>query len=102
MIENLNLTPTVQEVSSAVGVSNRSIDRHVGDFMETFGHLGTGWRLATRHLRIKLAVMLLSADEMSITEIAKTTSYGSVDVMARAFRDAGLPAPSVVRGRLRA
>lgn len=102
MVERLYLTPTVLEVSSATGISARQVDRYVGQFLARFGHLGgAGWRLATRHMRLKLAVLWLSAEGVTVADVAAATSYGSADAMARAFRDAGLPAPSVVQSKLR-
>ncbi len=102
MVERLYLTPTVEEVSSATGISVRQVDRYIGQFLARFGHLGgTGWRLATRHMRLKLAVLWLSADGISIADVATATSYGSADAMARAFRDAGLPSPSKIQSTLR-
>ena len=102
MVERLYLTPTVEEVSGATGISLRQVDRYVSQFLERFGHLGgTSWRVATRHMRLKLAVMWLSADGVSVADVATATSYGSADAMARAFRDAGLPTPSKVQSELR-
>ena len=57
--------------------------------------------LATLHLRLKVAVLFLSAEGISVAEVAEASSYGSVDAMARAFRDAGLPPPSKVQAQLR-
>jgi AraC-like DNA-binding protein len=102
IVERLYLTPTVEEVSGATGISVRQVDRYVAQFLERFGHVGgTGWRLATRHVRLKLAVLWLSAEGVSVADVATATSYGSTDAMARAFRDANLPAPSVVQAELR-
>jgi transcriptional regulator GlxA family with amidase domain len=49
-----------------------------------------------------MSVVLLSADDASVTDVATAVGYGSVDAMSRAFRDAGLPPPSVVQEQLRA
>ncbi|HEX7663623.1 MAG TPA: AraC family transcriptional regulator [Polyangiaceae bacterium] len=102
MVERLYLTPTVEEVSTATGISVRQVDRYVSQFLARFGHLGgSGWRMATRHMRLKLAVLWLSADGVSVADVAAATSYGSPDAMARAFRDAGLPTPSKLQSELR-
>lgn len=102
MIERLYLSPTLQEVGDLTGVSARQIDRHIRTFAASFGLAGTRWRPATRHLRLKLAVILLSADGASVAEVATAVGYGSSDAMARAFRDAGLLAPGVVQQQMRA
>jgi len=102
MVERFYLTATLQEVVSASGLSARQLDRRVQAFVGAFGLSGDGWRQATRHLRIKIAVILLSADDATMTAVAGAVGYGSVDAMARAFRDAGLPAPTAVQQRLHA
>ncbi len=102
MIERFYLTPTLQEVGDATGVSLRQVDRYVQEFVTSFALVGEGWRPATRHLRIKLAVLLLSAADASVGEIALAVGYRSSDAMARAFRDAGLSAPATVQRQVRA
>jgi transcriptional regulator GlxA family with amidase domain len=102
MIERLYLTPTLQEIGEATGVSLRQVDRYVQDFVTAFALVGDGWRPTTRYLRLKLAILFSSAEDASVGEIARIVGYGSPDAMARAFRDAGLPPPSVVQERVRA
>lgn len=102
MIERLYLTPTLQELGSGSGLSTRQIDRHVRSFVSTYSIVGEGWRAATLHLRLKLAIMLLSAADASVAEVADAVGYQSTDAMARAFRDAGLAAPSAVQEQLHA
>ena len=102
MIERLYLTPTLQEIGEATGVSLRQVDRYVQDFVTAFALVGDGWRPTTRFLRLKLAILLSSAEHASVGEVARIVGYGSPDAMARAFRDAGLAPPSVVQERVRA
>lgn len=101
MIERFELLPTSKQLSDAAGVSPRSFERYVAAFVDTFGHLGRGWREGTRHLRVKMAVMLLSAVDASVADVATAVGYGSADAMSRAFRDAGLPAPSFIQEKIR-
>jgi AraC-like DNA-binding protein len=101
MIERLYLTPTLQEVVEITGVSIRQMDRYIQSFVTTFGLVGERWRTTTLHLRLKLAVILLSADGASVGAVASAVGYGSSDAMSRAFRDAGLRAPSVLREEIR-
>ena len=49
-------------------------------------------------LRLRAAVLLLSAPDATPNEVAKVVGYGSLDAMGRAFRDAQLPPPSLVQG----
>jgi hypothetical protein len=51
MIERFYLTPTLQELGDATGISVRQVDRHVQELIGTFALVGPGWRAATRHLR---------------------------------------------------
>jgi AraC-like DNA-binding protein len=101
LIEGLDLLPSIQDVSGRAGLSARQVDRYVQGVLSGFGHFGSGWRPATRHLRLKLAVLFLSADDASVADVASVVRYGSTDAMARAFRDAGLPAPSAVQDGIR-
>jgi AraC-like DNA-binding protein len=102
MIERFYLTPTLQEVGDATGVSLRQVDRYVQEFVTSFALVGEGWRHATRHMRLKLAVLLLSADGASVADVARAVGYRSSDAMARAFRDADMPAPTAVQQQVRA
>ena len=100
LAERFALTATMNEVGAVADVSPRQLDRYLQDFFKTFTMVGGGWRAATVHLRIKLAVMFLSAEGVSVTEVARAVGYGSSDAMARAFRDAGLSAPKTLREAL--
>jgi AraC-like DNA-binding protein len=102
MIERLYLNPTLQEVGEASGLSTRQLDRYVQRFVTSFGLVGERWRSSTLHIRLKLAIILLSADEASIADVAAAVGYGSSDAMARMFRDAGLPPPATLQQQLRA
>ena len=100
MVERFYLSPSLKDVSSASGFSARTAERHISNFLNTFGFAGTGWRTASRHLRLKLAALLLSAKGASIADVAGKVGYGSPEAMARAFRDARLPAPSAIQDAL--
>jgi AraC-like DNA-binding protein len=52
-------------------------------------------------LRLRSAVLLLSAPDGGVAEVAKLVGYGSPIAMARAFRDADLPPPSVIQADIR-
>jgi len=100
LAERFALTATMNELGAVDDVSPRQLDRYLQDFFATFAMVGGGWRASTVHLRIKLAVMFLSADGVSVAEVARAVGYGSSDAMARAFRDAGLSAPTALREAL--
>lgn len=99
--ERFQVLPTLGELSQVSGLSLRQLAREVERFMGTFRLPGGGnWRDATKRVRMKVAVLSLSAPDATIAEAARATGYGSVEAMARAFRDAGLPSPSQVRAAI--
>ena len=97
MAERLDLLPTLQQVGDSIGVSSRQVDRYVREFLVSSRLVGRAWRPASLHLRLKMAVVLLSAPEAKVGEVARIVGYGSIDAMGRAFRDAGLGSPSAVQ-----
>jgi AraC-like DNA-binding protein len=101
MVERLYLTPTLKEVGEATGMSTRQVDRHVQDFVTSFAFVGEGWRPATRYLRLKFAAILLSAEGVSVAEVARVVGYRSSDAMSRAFRDAKMMAPTQIQEEAR-
>jgi AraC-like DNA-binding protein len=101
MVERWNLNPTLQELEGVSGVSTRQLARRVTQFVNMFGLVGTRWRASTLHVRLKLAVILLSADDVSVGDVARAVGYGSADAMARSFRDAGMPPPATVQRAVR-
>lgn len=100
-VERFNLLASLDQISASMGTPPREVDRHVRAFISASGLVGGGWRPASRHLRLKMAVILLSADGASVAEVARVVGYGSSDAMARAFRDAALPSPGAVRDAVR-
>jgi transcriptional regulator GlxA family with amidase domain len=87
-------------MSGATGLSVSQAEREVQRLVSLFGMVGPGLRNVTHHLRLKVAVLFLSADGVSVGDVAQAVGYGSVDAMARAFRLAGLAAPSVIQESL--
>jgi len=59
--------------------------------------LGDSFRDVVSDVRLRWAVLLLSAPALPIRDIARASGYGSLQALGRAFRDAGLPPPSAVR-----
>lgn len=92
---------SLKQISTLAQLSLRQLGRDLGDLTRTFGLFGAGFRDAMRVLRLRAAVLLLSAPRATPTDVAREVGYGSLDAMARAFRDAKLPAPSVVRDAVR-
>jgi len=93
-------TVSLKQLANSLGMSMRQVGRDAKELAATFG-FGSGYRDALLALRLRSAALLLSAPEGTVAEVATTVGYGSPIAMARAFRDAKLPAPSVVQAALR-
>jgi len=98
---DLAMSTSLKQIAVIAGLSLRQLGRDLGDFTRDFGLFGGGFRDATRVLRLRAAVLFLSAPGGTPSEVAKAVGYGSLDAMGRAFRDAKLPAPSVVQEAVR-
>ncbi len=101
LYEDLATSASLKQIAIVAKLSLRQLGRDLGDLTRTFGLFGAGFRDAMRVLRLRAAVLLLSAPGGSPSEVAKAVGYGSLDAMGRAFRDAQLPAPSVVQDAVR-
>jgi AraC-like DNA-binding protein len=99
--EDLAMSVSLKQLATFAGLSLRQLGRDLADFTRDFGLFGGGFRDATRVLRLRGAVLLLSAPGATPSAVAKAVGYGSLDAMGRAFRDAKLPAPSVVQDAVR-
>jgi AraC-like DNA-binding protein len=99
IVERLDLLGRVKEVCAAIGVTPREFDRYARLFLSSFGVVGAGWREVARHFRLKLAIIFLSAEGVTVSEVSRVVGYGSADAMTRAFRDEGLPSPSALRAQ---
>jgi AraC-like DNA-binding protein len=98
---NLATSASLKQIASLTDLSLRQLGRDLTDLTRTFGLFGAGFRDAMRVIRLRAAVLLLSAPGGTPSDVARAVGYGSLDAMGRAFRDAHLPAPSVVQGAVR-
>lgn len=98
---DLATSASLKQIATLAGLSLRQLGRDLGDLSRTFGLFGGGFRDAMRVLRLRAASLLLSAPQATPSEVARAVGYGSLDAMGRAFRDASLPAPSVVQEAVR-
>jgi AraC-like DNA-binding protein len=93
---------TIDQVAATSGRSSRQVRRELKAMAKEFDLFGGDFRQITRILRLRAALLLLSApDRVSVAEVADRVGYGSPVAMARAFRDAALPPPSDVRALVR-
>jgi AraC-like DNA-binding protein len=101
LYQNLATSASLKQISSLAGISLRQLGRDFGDLTRTFGLFGAGFRDTQRVLRLRAAVLLLSSPGGTPSDVARIVGYGSLDAMGRAFRDAHLPAPSIVQEAVR-
>jgi len=101
LYKDLATSASLKQIATIAGLSLRQLGRDLGELTRTFGLFGAGFRDAMRVLRLRAACLLLSAPTATPSEVAKAVGYGSLDAMGRAFRDAHLPAPSVVQEAVR-
>ena len=101
LYEELSTSSSLKQIAVVAKLSLRQLGRDLGEFTRTFGLYGESFRDAIRILRLRVAVLMLSSPEGTATDVARLIGYGSLDAMARAFRDARLPSPSVVQDAVR-
>lgn len=101
LYQNLATSASLKQIADLAGLSLRQLGRDLRDLTRTFTLFGAGFRDAMRVLRLRAAVLLLSAPDGTPSDVARAVGYGSLDAMGRAFRDAHLPAPSVVQEAVR-
>jgi AraC-like DNA-binding protein len=92
---------SIFELKKLTGMSIRQLARDIKLLTKTFGLPGEGFRDTVKVMRLRTAVMLLSSPGATATEVAQQVGYKSLEAMGRAFRDASLPAPSVVQQQVR-
>jgi AraC-like DNA-binding protein len=88
---------TIDQVANHSERSSRQVRRELKQLAKDFDLFGGNFRHITRILRLRAALLLLSAPDASVAEVAERVGYGSAVAMARAFRDAELPTPSDLR-----
>ena len=93
-------TTSLKQVANSLDMSMRQVGRDAKEMAATFG-FGRGYRDTLLVLRLRVAALLLSAPSATVADVAAAVGYGSAIAMARAFRDAKLPAPSAVQAAVR-
>jgi AraC-like DNA-binding protein len=101
LYQDLATSASLKQIAALAGLSLRQLGRDLRDLTRTFSLFGNGFRDAMRVLRLRAAVLLLSAPDGTPSDVARVIGYGSLDAMGRAFRDAHLPAPSIVQEAVR-
>lgn len=92
-------TASLKQLASSLDMSMRQVGRDAKELSAAFG-IGGGYRDALLVLRLRMAVLMLAAKGAAVADVARLVGYGSPIAMARAFRDAKLPSPSVIQAAL--
>jgi AraC-like DNA-binding protein len=100
LYQTYGATTSLKQLASSLGMSMRQVGRDAKELSAAFG-IGGGYRDALLVIRLRMAVLLLSSDA-TVGDVAKLVGYGSPIAMARAFRDAKLPAPSAIQTEMAA
>jgi AraC-like DNA-binding protein len=101
LYQTYGATASLKQLASSLGMSMRQVGRDAKELSAAFG-IGSGYRDALLMMRLRMAVTLLGAPGGTVGDVAKVVGYGSAIAMARAFRDAKLPAPSAIQSELAA
>lgn len=101
VLSQLEQNPQLVDVIGHARVTERQVLRDLLAVQARFGFVLRGWRDTIHWWRLVAATLFLGAPEPSIGEVAKTVGFTSTTTMARAFKNAGMPQPGVVRAALR-
>lgn len=93
-------TTSLKQLADSLGLSMRQVGRDAKELSTAFG-IASGYRDALLVIRLRQAVLMLSAPGATVAEVARLVGYGSPIALARAFRDARLPPPSAIQAALR-
>jgi AraC-like DNA-binding protein len=97
VLRNVDLRRSLKLLADDAAVSERQFHR---DFAALIDVAGTGFRETLRRWRLRLGVLLLSAPDASVAEVARALGYARPEAMNAIFRSAGLPPPSALRAAL--
>ena len=85
------------ELAERMETTPRRADRVLRVWLAAHGLPDESWRVVTRRWRLKMAVLMCSSRDYSVTEVAKLVGYTSTNSMTNAFAAAQLPPPSWFR-----
>jgi AraC-like DNA-binding protein len=100
IFRDLTLSPALSELAERATRSLRQFDRNFDELLQTFHLVGGGFRNTIQRFRLSMAILMLSAEPATVASVARAVGYARPEAMTSAFRAAGLPAPSTVRGFL--
>src|SRR5262249_21777945 len=74
-IERFALAVTAGDIADDANLSISQVERAFHRWVTSFALVGPGLRNMTRHLRLKLAVVFLSAERVTVAEVAEAIGY---------------------------
>ncbi len=101
LLSSLGTQPMVVDIVARAGVGERQVLRNIQRVQSEFDLPDRGWRETIVRWRVTAAVLLLSSDILSLTEVAELSGYSGSKTMGRALCEAGLPQASAIRRMLR-
>jgi AraC-like DNA-binding protein len=94
--------PMMTDVESLVGMSGRTIERHLPSVLALWGQSPETFRdLRVRH-RLFQAMLAMSHPAATTEETARLCGFATPNALCRSFLNAGLPSPGRIRERLHA
>ena len=100
-MEEFNLKPSLSHLATLAKISPRHADRALDGWMQQYALPHETWRELTRRWRLKTAVLWLSSDDCTVTDVSQLAGYKNATALANALADEGLPPPSKLRELLR-
>ncbi len=93
-------THTMVNMGESLNLSGRHVQRGFVEFCDQYGLTARSWRDLRNRWRVENAALLLSRPKLTVADVAREVGYASPNALARAFAQAGLPSPAVLRQRM--
>lgn len=95
--DRFELNPSLAQLGALAELSERQSNRLVRDWLVRFGLPSESWRALTLRWRLKAAVLLLSSQGLTVSEVAAAVGYSSAEALAAALRAERLRSPRAIR-----
>lgn len=89
--------PMLVDLDGELGLSSRQVNRLVEQFHAAYAFNAGGWRDTRNRWRVMFGATLMTAPGATPDVVARAVGFSSTNTQARAFANAGLPAPGDVR-----
>jgi len=95
-LSHLEGLPAIEEVSDALGLPQRTVNRRLRAMADEYNLSWTHWRSALHQTRVLTAIRLLAAPGATTELVARLSGFRSPTGLCHAFAEAGLPSPGVL------